>query len=222
MSKHSIHFETQIGNLRKMILSLGALVEEAVRDSLTALKERNMGLAKKVIQGDCKIDHMEVELEEECLKTLALHQPVANDLRLVVSVLKINNDLERIADLAANVAERSVDLASIPQFEFPDTLYKMAENSQWMLKASLDAFVELDSTLARKVCNTDDEVDAGLRAMYGLIQDEVRKDPDRIDRLTQVLSVSRYLERMADLSTNIAEDVVYLSEGQIIRHKPEL
>tara|TARA_B100000686_G_scaffold344322_1_gene426726 strand:+ start:989 stop:1321 length:333 start_codon:yes stop_codon:yes gene_type:complete len=107
------------------------------------------------------------------------------------------------------------------RFDFHDTLYKMAENSQWMLKTSLDSFVEMNSALARKVCNTDDNGDSGLKTMYGLIQKEVRKDPGRIERLTQVLSVACYLERMADLSTNISEDVIYLSKGQIIRHKPE-
>ena len=222
MPKHSVHFETQIGKLKELMLTLSALVEENVRESLTALHNRDLVLAKRVIENDEKIDNMEVELEEECLKTLALYQPVANDLRLVISVMKINNDLERIADLAANVAERAVDLSKISAFDFPPTFLDMAKKSQWMLKACLDAFVDLDFELARKVCTTDDEVDEGLRKMYKLIQEEVRRDPEQIDRLTQLLSVSRYLERIADLTTNIAEDVVYLSEGQIIRHKPEV
>ena len=222
MSRHSVHFETQIVSLKKMMLSLGALVEESVRDSLTALKERNTDLARSVIEGDEKIDQIEVELEEECLKTLALHQPVANDLRLVVTVLKVNNDLERIADLASNIAERTIDLSKAAPITFPSTFLDMAEKSQWMLKASLDAFVDLDPGLARKVCFADDEVDIALKEMYRLFKNEVLHDPERIERLTQLLSVSRYLERMADLATNIAEDVVYLSEGQIVRHRSEV
>lgn len=222
MSRHSIHFEAQIRKLKEMMLSLGSLAEESVRNSLTALKERDTVLAVRVINGDEKIDQMEVELEEECLKTLALHQPVANDLRLVISVLKINNDLERIADLATNIAERTIDLSKVSPIVFPSVFLDMGEKAQWMLKASLDAFVELDPGLARKVCCADDEVDIGLKAMYRLVQDEVRHDPERIERLTQVLSVSRYLERMADLATNIAEDIIYLSEGKIIRHQSEV
>lgn len=222
MSKHSIHFESQIEKLKKIMLTLSSLVEESVSNSLTSLRKRDVKLARQVIKDDDKIDQMEVELEEECLKTLALYQPVANDLRMVVSVLKINNDLERIADLATNIAERAIDLSKVPAFDFSSTLLDMAKKSQWMLKACLDAFMDMDFNLARKVCVADDEVDEGLRKMYKLIQEEVRGDPEKIDRLTQVLSVARYLERMADLSTNIAEDVVYLSEGKIIRHKPEI
>ena len=143
MSRHSIHFEAQIRKLKEMMLSLGSLAEESVRNSLTALKERDTVLAVRVINGDEKIDQMEVELEEECLKTLALHQPVANDLRLVISVLKINNDLERIADLATNIAERTIDLSKVSPIVFPSVFLDMGEKAQWMLKDSLDAFVEL-------------------------------------------------------------------------------
>lgn len=223
MKKHSIHLEKQIEKLKKMILALSAIVEQNLHVSLTSLKERNAATAIKVVESDDKVDHMEVEIEEECLKTLALYQPiVAGDLRLIVSILKINNDLERIADLAVNIAERAIDISKYPSIETPDAFEQMSGKAQWMLKACLNSFVDLDSKLARQICDTDDEVDDLLRSMYLKTQQEIRDHPERLNALISVLSISRYIERVADHATNIAEDVIYLVEGEIVRHKSEI
>jgi len=161
-------------------------------------------------------------MEEECLKVLALHQPVAVDLRLLVAVLKINNDLERIGDLAVNIARRAHFLASHPQVEAPFDLPGMARMTQAMLHDSLDAVVSMDTALARRVCEADDEVDATHRQTYGLVRDEIRAHPEQVDALTQILSTSHHLERIGDLATNIAEDVIYMAEGRIVRHRPKV
>jgi phosphate transport system protein len=152
---------------------------------------------------------------------LALHQPVAVDLRFIVAALKINNDLERIGDLAVNVAERAEWLAQRPTVETGFDFVAMADKVQWMLQKSLDAFVRVDTKLAREVREADDEVDAMNRQMYGIVEDGVKKRPDRAAELIHLLSVSRHLERVADLATNISEDVIYLAEGEIVRHKRE-
>ena len=222
MSRHSYHFEKQLETLRKMLLSIGALTEQSVDKSLKSLSERDFDLAMDVIKFDERIDQAEVELEEECLKTLALYQPVATDLRMIVGILKMNNDLERIADMAVNLAERSIDLQKYGKFELPSVFKDMASKALWMLKASLDAFVGQDSKLAREICATDEDVDDGLKEMYQLVQAEVRSNPNDIQKMLFVLSASRYLERIADLATNIAEDVVYIVEGNIIRHRTEI
>jgi phosphate transport system protein len=222
MSRHSHHFENQLETLRKMLLSIGALAEQSVDKSLKSLSGRDFDLAMEVIKSDERIDQAEVELEEECLKTLALYQPVATDLRLIVAILKMNNDLERIADMAVNLAERSIDLQKYGQFELPSTFKDMASKALWMLKASLDTFVGQDSKLAREICATDEDVDDALKEMYQIVQEEVRKNPNDIQKMLYILSASRYLERIADLATNIAEDVVYIVEGKIIRHRTEI
>jgi phosphate transport system protein len=178
-------------------------------------------LARRVIEGDATIDEMEIDVEEECLKVLALHQPVAGDLRFIVAVLKINNDLERIADLAVNIAERAINLASKPPVAIPFDLFGMAHSASSMLKNSLNAMINLDSELASQVCVLDDEVDAANREAFGRIQDEILQSPQLIDPLIQLLSVSRHIERIADLATNIAEDVIYMARGQIVRHRHE-
>ncbi|MFQ5673704.1 MAG: phosphate signaling complex protein PhoU [Nitrospinales bacterium] len=222
MTKHSVHFEKQIGKLKKMILSLSAMVEESLRTSLISIEKRNTPLAMKVIESDAEVDRLEVELEEECLKTLALYQPIfANDLRLIVAILKINNDLERIADLAVNIAERSIDLSRQGTWQIPSAFKEMGDKAQWMLKAALDAFIGLDAGLSRRICAADDEVDGFLRAMYLKTEKEIREQPDLLNRLIHFLSVCRYIERIADHVTNIAEDVIYMVEGEIVRHKSE-
>jgi phosphate transport system protein len=164
---------------------------------------------------------MEVGVEEDCLKILALHQPVAIDLRFIVAVLKINNDLERIGDLAVNIAERSAFLSKHPPFGFSLGLVEMADRAQDMLKHSLDALINLDSGLAQEVCAADDEIDAMNRQMYLKIQDAIRSNPGKLESLIHLLSVSRHLERIADHATNIAEDVIYMVEGRIARHRTE-
>jgi len=208
----------EIERLKKNILSLSAVVEDAVRKAVLATERRDPIMAQSVIAGDKQIDVLEVELEEECLKILALHQPVAMDLRFIIAILKINNDLERTGDLAVNIAERAVYLADHKDVGSPPTLSELAEKAQEMLHKSLDALVNLDTTLATQVLKTDDEVDALHRGMYGRVQELAESDPAQVAGLFQWLSVSRYLERIADQATNIAEDVIYMMEGEIIRH----
>jgi phosphate transport system protein len=163
----------------------------------------------------------EVEVEEDCLKILALYQPVAIDLRFVVAVLKMNNDLERMADTAVNIARRAEYLASQPQVDLPPSLTDMTQKVQGMVKQSLDAMVQGDTALARKVCVADREVDQLNKAMHVWIQEEMRKHPDQIERLMHTLSISRHLERIGDLATNVAEDVIYTVEGEIVRHRTQ-
>lgn len=215
------HLQREIDRLKRNILSLGAAVEEGVRMAVKSVEERNALLARRVIESDHEIDQAEVDLEEDCLKILALHQPVAIDLRFIIAVLKINNDLERIGDLAVNIAERADFLSSYGDVQIPLDLQQIAEKSQFMLKRSLDSLVNLDATLARIVCRTDDEVDAINRDMYEVVRNAIRAHPEHIDVLIQHLSISRYLERIADHATNVAEDVIYMVEGIIPRHRAE-
>jgi phosphate transport system protein len=213
-----MHMQRELEKLKKMILALSAVVEESVQQAVLSLVKRDVPLAEKVIAGDEPIDQMEVDLEEECLKILALHQPVAADLRFIVSVLKINNDLERIADLATNVAERTIGLTTVVPCDFPIDVEEMAGKVEAMLEKALDALVNLDKRLAGEVVTLDDEVDSIHKHNYTLVKNQIRKHPERIDALVQYLSISRHLERIADLATNIAEDVTYMIEGEIVRH----
>lgn len=208
----------EIDRLKKNILSLSAVVEEAVKKAVVAAERRDAILAQSVIQGDHQIDVLEVELEEECLKILALHQPVAVDLRFIIAVLKINNDLERIGDLAVNIAERAVFLADQQDVTPPPTLAGLTTKVETMLHLSLDALVSMDASLALQVLKTDDEVDELHRGMYRRVQELATDNPERMAGLFQWLSVSRYLERIADQATNIAEDVIYMIDGEIVRH----
>lgn len=217
----SIHLIKEIERLKKMILSLSAMAEESVQRAVKALDMHDAALARRVIDSDYEIDKKEVDVEEECLKILALHQPVAIDLRLIIAVLKINNDLERVADLAVNIAERAQFLASQPPLPTRFDFAKMAEKAQAMLHKSLDALVNLDANLARQVCAADDEVDAMNRNAYLLVEEGIRRNPERMEPLIHMLSVSRHLERIADHATNIAEDVIYMCEGEIVRHRSE-
>ena len=212
------HMEREIGKLKKSILALAAMVEESVKQAVIALQKKDVALAKKIIEGDLAVNQKEVELEEECLKILALHQPVAADLRFIVAVLKINNDLERIGDLAANMADRVVSLESCPAHKVPFDLGTMAEKAELMLEKALDALVNFDINLANEAIELDDEVDAMHKDSFSTVKAKIKQNPEQIDALISYLSISRYLERTADLATNIAEDVVYLIEGKIVRH----
>ena len=217
----SQHLQAEIEKLKKRILHLGAVVEDAVRKAVASVDAKDVALAKEVIDNDISIDHLEVEIEEECLKILALYQPVAIDLRFIIAVMKMNNDLERIADLAVNIAERALFLAGEMLREMPFDFSDMAQKTQTMLKNSLDAMVNMDCALAEKVCQADDEVDAINREMYGKVQEAIRKAPEHLEALIHLLSTSRHLERIADSATNIAEDVIYMVRGEIIRHRTE-
>jgi phosphate transport system protein len=200
---------------------LGALAETAVREATCAIENRDESLAQSVIWNDVKLDEMEVEIEENCLKTLALHQPVAIDLRFIIAVLKINSDLERVGDRAVNVAERAAFLATQPPVDISFDFQAMARKAQEMLKRSLDSLVNLSAEQAREVLLGDDEIDAMNRQMYLIVQEAIHAHPDQTESLIHMLSASRHLERIADHATNIAEDVIYMIEGVIIRHKAE-
>jgi phosphate transport system protein len=215
----SSHFNRQIDKLKQMILWLGTLVEESVESAIRAVKTRDVRLARQVIQGDSKIDQMEVEIEEECLHTLALYNPVANDLRFVVSVLKINGDLERIADKAVNIAEQVSSLIESPLVDtVPFDFLGQSERVRSMLKKSLDALVNADAELADWVRHTDDSVDKVHREMGRGVKQAIREHPDQVDGLLTLWSLSRQLERIADHAVNIAEDVIYMVKGDILRH----
>ena len=181
--------------------------------------ERRRDLAEQVLAGDDEIDRREVGIEEECLKILALHQPVAVDLRRVAMVIKINSDLERIADLAHNIAERAQALASESDFPIPAKLKRMVEMATLMVHNALDSFVNLDAQAARRVCGLDDEVDRDNREIIEELYELMRSRPEMIAPAMHCFSASRHVERIADHATNIAEDVVYLVQGEIIRHR---
>ncbi|MEZ4483884.1 MAG: phosphate signaling complex protein PhoU [Syntrophotaleaceae bacterium] len=212
------HIARETEKLKRRLLTLGADVEELYLQAVHSLENLDEELAKKVTESDDRIDRQEVDIEEECLKVLALHQPVANDLRFIVSVLKINNDLERIADLAVNISERALDLMKTPPMPIPFHFTAMSQKVYSMVKKSLDSLVNLDLHEAHEVIALDDEVDALHHQSYGLVVERMRQQPERMEELVSYLVVSRYLERIADQATNIAEDVHYLIEGDIVRH----
>lgn len=218
----STHFQRQIDKLKQMVLWLGTLTEESVESAIRAVKTRDSKLAQQVIDGDTKIDAQEIEVEEECLHTLALYQPVAYDLRFVVSVLKINSDLERIADKAVNIAEQALALADGPPATLdlvPFDFLGQSERVRSMLKRSLDALVSGDPELADWVRRADDQVDKVHRDMARDVKQAIRQHPDQVDTLLNLWSLSRQLERIADHAVNIAEDVIYMAKGDILRHR---
>lgn len=217
----TIHFIREVHSLKGEISELSGRVEGQLDMAVRAVMERDTKLASAVFDEDQQIDQAEVDLEEECLKILALHQPVAHDLRFIISVMKINNDLERVGDLAVNIAERAIFLADQP---FPSTDFNfldMAEKSTTMLRNSLDALLKQDLKLAESVRAADDEVDQINREMYEQIKTSIRKDVSQVGALIHLLSISRHLERVADHATNIAEDVIYMLKGRIVRHQHE-
>ena len=213
--------QREIEKLKKSILTLAALVEERLHVAIRSINQREKNIALEVINGDQEIDEMEVELEEECLKLLALHQPVAIDLRFIIAVLKINNDLERIGDLVVNICERSSYIVEKEEVPIPFDFNAMSEKVKTMLKISLDSLVNMDSSLAYKVREMDDEIDDINRHMFNLVEKGIIESPKHISIYFNYLSVSRHLERIGDLATNIAEDVIYMVEGKIVRHAPE-
>ena len=213
-------FTKELENIKKRILALGAMAENRVQMAIKAIDTNDSDLAQQIIKTDYEIDETEVEIEEECLKVLALHQPMAIDLRFIVAVIKINAELERIGDQAVNIAERVGVTAKREQLDFYFDYSAMGEKAQAMLKMSLDALIQLDYDLAFKVVMMDDEVDKIKRDAYDKIKKAMGQNPDKIGYLINLLLISRHLERLADHATNIAEEVVYLVEGEIIRHAP--
>ncbi len=215
----AVIFQRELEKLKRKLLALGALVEESLRQAFVAVDTRDQARALGVIAGDTEIDEMEVEVEEECLKVLALHQPVAGDLRYLVAVIKINNELERIGDMATNIAERAVQLADAAPVKVPLGLLVMAERVESMLERALDALVRGDAPLARLVLASDDEVDMLYAELIEELKANIRERIDVLDAWVLIFSVARYLERLADHATNIAEDVLYMVEGEIFRHQ---
>ena len=216
----TVHLEKALKGLKDKVQKLSEVVEKSLRMALQSVHTRDAELGKQVVELDKTIDTMEIEVEEECLKILALHQPVAIDLRFLVAVLKLNNDLERIGDLAVNIAERTIyELSQQKEKELPFDFREMGEKTLSMVKRSLQALMEQDTELARQVCRDDQEVDNLHKEMYQKVKQVIQDDPNKFDLLLPLLSVSRQLERIADHATNIAEDVIYMMEGKIVRHK---
>ena len=214
------HLLRDLENLKKEILLLGSMVEDSTNKALLALTDDRSDLVEEVVQGDRAVDDKEIQVEEECLKILALHQPVAADLRYVVAVMKVNNDLERVGDLAGNIASRAKKLTELGHsLDVPSDIVEMGNRVRTMLRESLNAMIHLDTALARKVLKDDDDVDARHKHIYEEIQHRMEATPQHIASLMNLLSVSRYLERIADLATNIAEDVVFMVDGDVVRHQ---
>jgi phosphate transport system protein len=215
----SVHLHRDMENLQKMVLAISAVAEEMIDRATRVLCQRRYDDAAMVIAADSEVDKREVEIEEECLKMLALHQPVASDLRRIASVLKINNDIERIADLAVNIAQRAQCLAEYPEFTVPDRVARMVDLTTQMVRGALDAFVNLDPASARRIIRLDDTVDQHNREIIDDLQSQMQQHPQTIPASLHCFSAVRHVERIADHAVNIAEDVIYLAEGDIVRHR---
>jgi len=206
-----------IHKIKKEILSLGAMVEDRFKKTIYAVKTNDLEQAVQIIETDYLVDAQEVEVEEECLRTLALYHPVATDLRLITAVIKINNDLERIADYAVNIARRfQISGQHSDSFQYDYTA--MAEQAIKMLKLSLDALVSLDGNLAYKVREMDEEVNTMRNEAYNVMKKAIRKNPEKVEEIINMYLISRHIERVGDHTKNIAEEVIYLIDGEIIRH----
>ncbi|MEZ5125955.1 MAG: phosphate signaling complex protein PhoU [Thermoleophilia bacterium] len=212
------HLQREIERLKRKMLSLGALVEEDLRLAFHAIEERDVSAARRVIATDVLIDETEVDVEEDCLKILALYQPVASDLRFIVAVIKINNELERIGDLGVNIAERAIHLADEHPVPVPAVFTVMAERTSHIIELALDSLVRQDAVLARRVLVADDEIDALYGDLIEALKAVIRDHPEYLDATVMLFAVARHLERLADHATNIAEDVLYMVEGEILRH----
>lgn len=212
------HFHEELEALKQTLLAMGGLVEDQIRRVMHALVERDDALAQEVIDRDRQVNTYDVEVDEKCVELLALHQPTASDLRFITTAMKIVTDLERIGDQAVNIAQRAIELNQEPQLKPYIDLPRMAEKAEQMVKESLDAFVNRDAALARRVCADDDQVDALKEQVFRELLTFMMEDPRTIPRAIRLILISRFLERVADHATNIAEMVVYLVEGKMVRH----
>lgn len=212
------HFEQELQDLKGKILRMGGLVEEQVQGALRALIERDSDLARKIIANDRQVNTLDVEVDEECLRLLALQQPAARDLRFITTAMKISTELERISDLAENICERAIELNEEPQLKPYIDVPRMANWSLRMVKEALDAFVNHDADLARKVCMDDDFVDDLTHQLFRELLSFMLENPQTITRAIRITFIAKYLERIADHATNVAELAVYMVEGKIIRH----
>lgn len=217
----SRHLQKDVDSIHRRLLALFGVVEQMIDKAVRALCEQKVELAAEVIATDHEVNQAEVEIEEECLKVLALHQPVAFDLRRVASVFKINSDIERIADLACNIAERARCMHKQPYFPIPDELPLMAKQASKMVRMALDSFVEADVDLAKQVIQMDASVDSANLHVIGELQNLMKQDKNLVESALHCFSASRHLERIADHAENIAEDVIYFVDGEIIRHRHE-
>jgi len=212
------HFHEELEALKQTLLAMGGLVEDQIRRVMRALVERDDALAREVIDRDRRVNAYDVEVDEKCVELLALHQPAASDLRFITTAMKIVTDLERIGDQAVNIAQRALELNREPQLKPYIDLPRMADKAGVMVKESLDAFVNRDATLARRVCAEDDQVDALKEQVFRELLTFMMEDARTIPRAIHLILISRFLERVADHATNIAEMVVYLVEGKMVKH----
>ncbi|OGE20355.1 MAG: phosphate transport system regulatory protein PhoU [Candidatus Dadabacteria bacterium RIFCSPHIGHO2_12_FULL_53_21] len=213
-----IRLEEEISKLKKMLFEMATSVEEMIAKSIKALKDRNMIMAEEVIKSDAKINEMEIDIDNQCIRILALYHPEAEDLRTVSMIMKINNDLERIGDHAVNIAEKTIYLADKPPVKPLIDIPRMADKAIQMLQESLDAFVNKDAELAIEVCKRDDEVDSLEPQIVRELVTYMIGDPQTIDRSLNLILIAREIERVADLATNIAEDTYYIVSGKSLKH----
>ena len=216
------HFDEELKELHKEILKMGVITQEAIYKSTEALKNRDKKQAEDLIGADNKIDELELEIDERCIDLIARHQPMAGDLRFITTGMKINAELERIADLAVDICQRSLEIADKPLLKPLIDIPKLAALAQGMVRSAIDAFINRDVALAKNVVLSDKQADA----LRNLIQDELlndylAKDPKTASRAVPLLLVSRHLERICDHATNIAEDIIYMVEGKVVKHRPE-
>jgi phosphate transport system protein len=219
MERH--HFEFELQALKNRLLSMGALVEDRVHQAVVALMERRRDAAEKIIAGDDEVNELQIEIDDRCLKLIALQQPMASDLRLITAAMKINADLERIGDQAVNIAENALTIIEQPPLKPLIDIPRMAELAEKMTRDSLESFVRKDVALARNVLERDDEVDALKDQVFRVLLTYMMADPGTIERALQLILVSRHLERIADHATNIAEDVIFVVEAKDVRHHHE-
>jgi phosphate transport system protein len=212
------HFHEELEALKQTLLAMGGLVEDQIRRAMQALLERDDAIAQEVIERDRQVNAYDVEVDEQCVNLLALHQPAAGDLRFITTAMKIVTDLERIGDQGVNIAQRALELNREPQLKPYIDLPRMADRAQRMVKESLDAFVAGDTALARQVCAEDAEVDALKEQIFRELLTFMMEDPRTVSRAIRVILISRFMERVADHATNIAEMVIYLVEGKMVRH----
>jgi phosphate transport system protein len=218
----SQHILRQIERLKERILAVGAIAQTAIADAILALMAYDEASARRVLQANAKVDRATIEIQEECLKTFALYQPAIGDLRLVVAVLKINNDLKRIAKLSKNIARRVLYLITVGGGHTAIDFRPMASHAQGMVTASLDALVRADSAMAHQVRRDDDVLDGMRRSIHNEIRTAIREDPRQTERLLKFYAVAKHLERIGDMATNIAADVIYMVDGEIVRHIQEV
>lgn len=214
----TVHMQLDVSELHREMLAMCARVEDMIHRAVDQLSAPDYEVTRQLIQEDNDIDRWDVRIEDHCLKVLALYQPVAIDLRRITTVMKVVGELERVADLAVSISERACGLLNSPQVPVPDQLKEMAKRAIGMLHKSIDSYVDFDSEAAQQVCKEDDEIDEMNSKLIDQLIDQMHKCPDQIDALLHLFSAVRTVERVADHATNIAEDVVYLVEGRIVRH----